>query len=594
MAGEKLPELLAPVGEPAALRAALDGGANAVYLGTETFNARAYAGNFSVSELKDAVDAAHSRGVRVYVTLNTQIYDREIANFLKTAEDIRAVGADAAIVADSGCAALLRRYVPELPLHASTQMAAHNVDAVRMLAGEGFSRVVPARELSCADISRLVLDGSAEIEIFVHGALCVSHSGQCLFSSMVGGRSGNRGECAQPCRLPYGASGDKKRYPLSLKDMCLAEYVPDIIASGVHSLKIEGRMKPPEYVYAVTRVWRTLLDEGRAATEEEMRYLAAVFSRQGFTSSYFVGKTGSDMLGVRTEADKSRSNAVKRRIYPPLASKEPIVPTRLVALPNDGEDASEPYLPRGKRKKEKTAYFAEPRNATSRAREYFDKIYFPLERFSEGGVKPDGVAIPPVVFDSDMPAVRRMLASAYRAGIRHALVGNIGHIDTCREAGMEVHGDLRLNICNSASARQAEERGFCDFVLSPELTLPRIRDIGGDGRAIVWGRIPLMVTEKCVGKEIGGCDVCRRGKSVLIDRRGARFPVLRSFAHRSVIYNSLPTCMSDRRSALAAAGIRGMHFIFTIESPKTVDAVISAFEKGAACPVGECRRIPQK
>lgn len=335
-----LPELLSPAGTPEAFCAALDGGADAVYFGVSGFNARANARNFTFEEMRRAAYMAHTVGAKVYITLNTMLYDREYSLMLKTAEEIYRGGADAVIVADLGAAALLHKYIPELELHASTQCAGHNLAAARELAQLGFTRMVPARELSLENIRYLTENSPIETEIFIHGALCVSHSGQCLFSSLVGGRSGNRGECAQPCRMKYkliceenagfAASGGRGRhfggeerviddgYPLSLKDLSLCRHVTEIISSGADSLKIEGRMKSPAYVREVTAIWRTLLDGRRNATDDEERRLADIFSRGGsFTDGYFISGaksvnnivSASDMAGVRTDDDKDRARA---------------------------------------------------------------------------------------------------------------------------------------------------------------------------------------------------------------------------------------------------------------------------------------------
>lgn len=208
-------------------------------------------------------------------------------------------GIDALILTDLGLASLLRRELPNLPLHASTQLSGHNADAAAFFSARGFSRMVCARELSGADLRRLCEASPIGIECFVHGALCVSHSGQCLLSAVMGGRSGNRGECAGPCRLPYNG-----RYPLSLKDLCLAGHLSELRRAGVCSLKIEGRMKSPAYVASTVSVYRRLLDEDRDAAPEEIARLAGVFSRSGFTDGYFTGKISPAMLGVRRESDK--------------------------------------------------------------------------------------------------------------------------------------------------------------------------------------------------------------------------------------------------------------------------------------------------
>ncbi len=330
-----LPELLAPAGSLKALEAAVDGGADAVYFGAPSFNARIRAQNFTDGELEEAFRLCRAYGVKAYVTLNTLMLDREAEEFVRVAEKIYRMGADAAIVADLGGASYLKKYLPELELHASTQMSCHSAAGAIELANLGFSRVVCARELSFENICSVVDKSPVEIETFIHGALCVSHSGQCLFSSLVGGRSGNRGECAQPCRLPFKVDG-KEKYPLSLKDLCLAPYIPQIIDSGVASLKIEGRMKSPEYVRAVTAVYRKLLDERRSADGEEMKYLASVFSRDGFTDGYFKSDISSRMLGVRLDENKENSRTlepfdrIKRRIPIDIkASFEEGVPCKL-------------------------------------------------------------------------------------------------------------------------------------------------------------------------------------------------------------------------------------------------------------------------
>lgn len=300
----RLPELLAPAGSPDALRAAVDAGADAVYFGAQSFNARQNADNFTPEELSEAIRYCRIFGVKTNIVLNTQLYTRELKEALKTAERLIILGADAFIVADIGFAALLHRYFPDFPLHASTQMSGQNVYSAKMLAELGFSRMVAPRELSLRDIKFLCEESPIETEIFVHGALCVSHSGQCLMSSVIGGRSGNRGECAQPCRLPYRT---KNPYALSLKDLCLAAHIPAILDTGIASLKIEGRMKSPDYVYGVVSGYRKLLDGRRSADGQEMDRLAGLFSRSGFTDGYFTERVSADMLGIRTDDDKKRT-----------------------------------------------------------------------------------------------------------------------------------------------------------------------------------------------------------------------------------------------------------------------------------------------
>lgn len=306
---KKLPELLAPAGSIKALEAAVAAGADAIYFGAKNFNARASAENFSDEDITAVIKRLKTLGVKSNVTMNTQLYEGEIWDALREAEIIINAGADAIITADLGLASLIKKYFPEAELHASTQVCGENTENARILQGLGFSRMVAAREISLKSLSMLCESSPIETEIFVHGALCVSHSGSCLMSSVIGGRSGNRGECAQPCRLPYKCRGCE--YPLSLKDLALAAHIEDILPLGVASLKVEGRLKSPEYVYGVISVYRKLLDEGRNATAEEMEFLASLFSRSGFTNGYFEEKISRSMLGVRTESNKSASRAAQ-------------------------------------------------------------------------------------------------------------------------------------------------------------------------------------------------------------------------------------------------------------------------------------------
>ncbi len=316
MSGIKLPELLAPAGSPEALDGAIAGGADAVYFGGGLFNARMNAKNFTGDTLREAIDKCRLYGVKTNITLNTLIHDREMDDVLRYVEQLYTLGADALIVADLGAAKLIHKYFPDFELHASTQALGHNLEAAKTLAGLGFSRMVAARELSFENLTTLCRESPIETEMFIHGAICVSQSGGCLASSLIGGRSGNRGECAQPCRLPYRKcqNGAKDTYALSLKDICLAEYITDILSLGAASLKIEGRMKSPDYVYGVTRIYRTLLDEKRNATEKEISELRALFSRSGFTDGYFKAKIGREMLGIRTDADKSNTAQASENI----------------------------------------------------------------------------------------------------------------------------------------------------------------------------------------------------------------------------------------------------------------------------------------
>lgn len=296
-------ELLAPAGSMEALRAAVCNGADAVYLGADTFNARMNARNFSAADLQEAVVYCHVRGVKVHLTLNTLVLDREMPRAAELIRTAASCGVDAFIVQDLGMVSLCRQLAPDVPIHASTQMSIHSLEGVLEAAALGCSRVVLARELPAEEIAHICKKSPVEIEVFVHGALCMCYSGQCYLSSVIGRRSGNRGQCAQPCRLPYGYGRfESTRYPLSLKDNCLAGELDELRRMGVASIKIEGRMKRPEYVAIVTRAYRTVLNGGKL-TQADLQELETAFSRQGFTDGYFKGQTGSDMFGRRQESE---------------------------------------------------------------------------------------------------------------------------------------------------------------------------------------------------------------------------------------------------------------------------------------------------
>ena len=299
-------ELLAPAGSMESVTAAVQNGADAVYFGYGNFNARRNAKNFSQEEAAAAVSYCHQRGCKVNLTLNTLLTDRELGGAAEVAAHASDIGIDAVIVQDLGVMRMLRQTVPDLPIHGSTQMTVHSLDGVKLCADLGISRVVLSRELSRDQIAYICQHSPIEIEVFGHGALCMCYSGQCFFSSVIGGRSGNRGLCAQPCRLKYGWNGRADEYPLSLKDMSLAGHLKELQDMGVACLKLEGRMKRPEYVAIVTGIYSRALREGREPTAEELQQLEQAFSRQGFTQGYYYGKKGPDMFGTRQEEKEPR------------------------------------------------------------------------------------------------------------------------------------------------------------------------------------------------------------------------------------------------------------------------------------------------
>lgn len=331
-------EILAPAGSYEALVAAVRSGADAVYLGTDSFNARMRADNFSGEKLKEAIDYCHARGVKVHITMNTLIQDSEIPQALEVIKTITNLGADAVILQDLGLAKLIKECSPDLERHASTQMSVGTPSGVALLESLGYHRAVLPRELSKTEIKEIKDKGSIEIEIFVHGALCMCVSGQCYMSSVFGGRSGNRGLCAQPCRLPFAVAGGTG-HDLSLKDLSLVECADDIISLGIDSLKIEGRMKRPEYVSAAVRSVKSSLEGNLSAELTEK--LRAVFSRSGFTEGYFESKLGRDMFGIRQKEDVTAStNKVLTELSRAYEKEVPLIPVEFYLTVIEGEKVS--------------------------------------------------------------------------------------------------------------------------------------------------------------------------------------------------------------------------------------------------------------
>jgi putative protease len=331
-------ELLSPAGSMEAVAAAVQNGADAVYFGYGDFNARRGAKNFTREEAAAAVSYCRLRGCKVNLTLNTLLTDRELPGAAELAAHASGIGVDAVIVQDLGAVRMLRQSAPDLPIHGSTQMSVHSLDGVKLCADLGMARVVLGRELSRDQIAYICQHSPIEIEVFGHGALCMCWSGQCFFSSVIGGRSGNRGMCAQPCRLSYGWGARADEYPLSLKDLSMAGHLRELQEMGVACLKLEGRMKRPEYVAVVTGIYAQALREGREPTAGEVEVLRQVFSRQGFTDGYYMDEKGPEMFGTRQEEREPKElYAQARASYEGGENRKE--PVRLYALIQPGQPA---------------------------------------------------------------------------------------------------------------------------------------------------------------------------------------------------------------------------------------------------------------
>ena len=662
-------ELLSPAGSPEAVIAAVQNGADAVYMGMGNFNARRGAKNFTDEEFERAVRYCRIRGCKVYVTLNTLINDREVESALDSARLASECGADGIIIQDLGLIAAVRQHLPDIPLHASTQMSIHNLAGVEAAAELGLTRAVLARELSLDQIRYITQNAPIETEIFVHGALCFCHSGQCYMSALIGQRSGNRGMCAQPCRLQYSLGGRMDDHPLSLKDNCLIDRLQEIEDAGVACIKIEGRMKRPEYTAIVTRIYANALKEHRQPTAEELEQLERVFSRQGFTQGYFNGDR-EDMFGVRGEVDpdagqlfaqarKGYSDGELRRVpvhfYTVAEKGQPI---RAIAFDDNGHKAvasgrvpekargqglSSAYLTEQMFKTGGTPYnvvenkaqtdpglflpaaainelrrnlladLSEQRGTPPRRRmgpipskpkgtppgvdpamifqvlnaeqltpelaalkpkylyvpmtvmyEYFDL----LEPFEEHGTVPVAV-LPRVITDDEEPRVRETLEKLFDYGINEALVGNLGHAMLAKSVGLNVRGDFGLNVFNSLTMEMVKQAGFLSATASFELRIAQIRDLSKtlDTEMIVYGRLPLMVSDQCVIRHSSGRCSCAV-PAQMSDRMGAVFPVVKEYGCRNVIYNAHKLYLADKAEDLYSAGLWGMRMLFTTETPR--------------------------
>lgn len=653
----KKPEILSPAGDMDALVSAVASGTDAVYLGLDVFNARIRAKNFTLENIDEAIRLCHANGIKVYVTLNTQLYNRELPKMLEYVGVIYEKGVDALIVADFGVASLIKEHYPDFELHASTQASVHNLDGVDFLNKTlGFSRVVLARELDYDSIKYISKNAVAETEIFVHGAHCMSVSGQCLASFCMGGRSGNRGECAQPCRLPYSIK-NQKGYPLSLKDMSLSSHIPKLLESGAASFKIEGRMKNAKYVGGTVGIWRELIDGGRSATRGEKATLEALFSRGGFTDGYFVGKVDKNMLGVRSDKDKESTSALEERaadikkveiaLYAELyigkpskltlihpsksvtvfgdvverAMKAPMsqadveknlckfgsTPFRVEKIDidmdegimirnsslnslrrqavdeffNSGRATNNVVLRQAKTdtppKKIKTAVFKCEEQIPNNC-DYFDVVFVPVDRY-QGSPLVNGIALPPVVLDSEWDEITQMLRHAYQNGIKYALVSNIGQVERVKAMGFELIGDYRFNVFNSYTLEYLRRSGLTRAILSPELSLGQMRDFYGES-IIAYGKLPVMTTHKCVLKDTYGCDKC---SGYIKDRQGATLFAEGIYGHRNIIYNSVPIYMADKQSEIDAFS---HHFIFSDEALDEAYKIIEAYKKGLPTQAG--------
>ena len=671
-------EILSPAGSFESLKAAVFSGADAVYFGNSDFNARANAQNFTKEQIYEGIRFCHERGVKCHAVLNTLITDREISKVLSLAEFLANGGIDAFILQDIGLASLLKN-ATDIPLHASTQMTIHNLDGVNFAADFGFSRVVLSRELSKENISCITHKApkGMEIEVFAHGALCICYSGQCYMSSVIGQRSGNRGQCAQPCRLPY-----KEGYTLSLKDLSLLKYVKELETMGVSALKIEGRMKSPEYVAAVTSKYAAA-KKGMEYAEEDEKMLAEIFSRNGFTDGYYKGEYGKKMFGVKSETTSSykipakeykrlgisfkvkqieddfdnikileenlqdneleldKENKIilisaitddgytsEQKVICQSAKNNPVTKEQIenslsrlgdtiyhlnkieidlkgnlfiaVSILNNVRRnllnkivqmrllANAKFkmplvdLNKGKNRKYPTQYrgfFLNPENIPENA-DSLEKIWLPLQLFKTKKGKAAvekwrnkiGAVLPRIFHDNERKEIDNLFDAAINLGIRDILVGNVGHIQYCKEKitmekNLILHGDYGLNIYNQYSAGIFKEKGLDDSILSFELNFPQLKDIVDDNSGIIsYGRLPFMIMRNCVKKQ-------HNKNEFLTDRMKKEFLLTCDFGCRNSLWNADKLYIADK-------DLSNFHFcqlIFTDETKEGIAEIIDEY-----------------
>ena len=673
-------ELLAPAGNFECLIAAVQNGADAVYISGKSFGARSFADNFDREELERAVDYCHLRGVCVYVTVNTLVYDNEFG----AAEDylmfLNRIGVDALIVQDLGIIETARKIIPQMPLHASTQMTIHNSYGVKALEKIGIKRVVLSRELSLDDIRSISENCDAELEVFSHGALCMCYSGQCLMSSIIGGRSGNRGKCAQPCRLPYTVMNNKKKaFYMSLKDLCSLEHIETLKDIGVASLKIEGRMKGPAYVAAVVKIYRKYIDNPQKISYEDIELLDRIFNRGGLTDGYLTGNTGREMFAfdkpdnpyLKGNNDIAKSLAVhedteniKMKLrcrvditegeYPVInitdgktqieykhdksaesALKQPLTAeTVCMRLSKTGGTPFEfsdidvsvtgnAFLTASdinSIRREALKCFETAFLSTFKRKDNYRKADFSI---SEKAPQDDGficeitnieqfkavcefpfiryyvpinlvsdnvesfleyrekivLVFPAIMHEGEIKKYCNMADGLMKKGLCGVTVSNVDLLN--RFPGKNTYGGFRLNVFNSRALRFLEKNDIAAVEISPELNLKKIRELsaGIPLQTMVYGRLPLMITENCVIKNSGKCPCNDQG--YITDRMGMRFPVIRDGAScRNVILNCKKTFVKDKLTDIKDAGVSLYRIYFTDENSGECINICKSFLEG--------------
>ena len=672
-------EILSPAGTPEGVIAAVQNGADAIYLSFGSCDAHR---GFTRDEFGRALEYCRVRSVKTYLELPMTAADGELPLIAEHAKDACRLGVDAIIVRDLGVMMAVRQTVPEVSVHAGEQMSIHSLEGVRIAAAMGLRRVALSRELSRRKIAHICHNAPIETEVFVHGALCMSYSGQCYMNSVVGEKSAGHGLCSQPCRQNFTTGKHAAEYLLSLKDYCLVRYLRDLETIGVTSVRIEGRARCPEYAAIVTGVYSKAARTGRTPSPEEFRALQSAFARTGFTDGYYTNQKGAGMLGAPGE--ESRSDSViltaARKNY--MNGEFQRVPVRFVGKISDGKriklaamddrrntavvygpvpdpafhrELTVPALQTQLHKTGGTPFycagvkgFVEPglslsvpkfaqlrrellseileqrkalpppriegdfvpvghfpghdgspfltvsvtkRSQLSKEMEELRPhiIYIPIAEFDDespalrGFLENDDVTVavtlPRIMHDSERRQVSYALARAKELGVTDALVGNLGQVHFARTHGIKnLRGDFSLNVYSAQTLLALSNLGFKSAVLPFDMRLTDIRSLPKpvDTELIVYGRLPLMITETCIIKTSTGVCACDNF-SGLKGRLGASFPVVQDFGHRNLLLSPKKLFMADRQNHISALGLWAQRLSFTTENAPECVAVMKRY-----------------
>jgi len=673
-------ELVSPAGSPEGVVAAVQNGADAVYLGFKEHNACIKAQNFTYQELGRALEYCRVRGVKAYLMLNTLAYDGELLAISEYARQACRLGIDAIIVQDFGVMRAVRKTVPDVPVYADSKMSIHNLEGVKMAAAMGMQRVILSHELSRRKLAYICRNAPIEVEVIVHGEICVSYSGQCYLSSAKGKGSNNRGMCTQLCRQGYNAVGYAVKYPLSIRDACLARYMTDLSLIGVTAARIEGMSKRPEHSAIVTGIYAKAIHKNKAPSQEEIRTLHRNLSKHGLTDGYYTDRLGSEMFGMREEPEKKESVIFSSARKNYLNGEFQRVPVRFVGTISKGKrvklagaddrkntavvygpmpapafhkDLNEASMQTQLHKTSGTPFYCvgvrskvdsdlslpisafnemrrdvlaeilelrkpapvraegeyapgeiifgydEPQALTvflTRERQLTlelaklspDIIYIPITEINfespiitallETEDTNLAISLPHIIHDNERKRLSDMMLRAVRHGVTDVLVGNLGHIQFAKSNGMVVRGDYSFNAYNSETIAVLRDLGLKSTALSFELSLNEIRELSKpiDTELIVYGRLPLMLTENCIIRSSSGACTCDSNPS-LVDKDGSHLPILPEYGCRNVLLSPKKVFLADKRKAMASVGAWAKRLNFTTENASECIAVTKRF-----------------